>query len=84
MVSGIHEEINSLELEIVNEEDKINQAIKDGNTAAVKKGLAVIDADIRYLSIIANGAPIDKKEDLRIRKFLITHFENKRKLSLFA
>lgn len=84
MVRDIHEEINSLELEIVNEENKINQAIKDDNAAAVRKSLAIIDADIKYLSIIANGAPIDKKEDLRIRKFLITHFENKRKLSLFA
>lgn len=84
MVRDIHEEINSLELEIVNEENKINQAIKDDNTAAVRKSLAIIDADIKYLSIIANGAPIDEKEDLRIRKFLITHFENKRKLSLFA
>jgi len=84
VVRDIHEEINSLELEIVNEENKINQAIKDDNTAAVRKSLAIIDADIKYLSIIANGAPIDEKEDLRIRKFLITHFENKRKLSLFA
>jgi len=84
MDTNLHEEIKNLKQEIVNEERKVNQAIIQGNPELVKKSLAQIDSNIKYLSIIANGAPIDHKEDLVIRKFLIKHYQNKRNLTVFA
>jgi len=84
MNTNLHEEIKNLKQEIVNEERKVNQAIIQGNPESVKKNLAKIDSNIKYLSIIANGAPIDHKEDLAIRKFLIKHYQNKRNLTVFA
>lgn len=84
MELSLHDEIKSLKHDIVNEERKVNQAIIHGNTDAVKKSLAQIDSDIKYLSIIANGAPINHKEDLEIRKFLIKHYQNKRNLTIFS
>jgi len=84
MDTNLHEEIKNLKQEIVNEERKVNQAIIQGKPELVKKNLAQIDSNIKYLSIIANGAPIDPKEDLAIRKFLIKHYQNKRNLTIFA
>ena len=84
MKSSLHDEIKNLKQDIVNEERKINQAINHGNTDTAKKSLAQIDSDIKYLSIIANGAPINHKEDLEIRKFLIKHYQNKRNLTVFS
>ncbi len=84
MDTNLHEEIKNLKQEIVNEERKVNQAIIQGKPELVKKSLAQIDSNIKYLSIIANGAPIDQKEDLAIRKFLIKHYQNKRNLAVFA
>ncbi len=84
MNTNLHEEIKNLKQEIVNEERKVNQAIIQGNPELVKKSLAQIDSNIKYLSIIANGAPIEQKEDLAIRKFLIIHYQNKRNLTVFA
>ena len=84
LIRNLHEEIKNLEKDIVIQERLVNQAIMYGKPDSVKKGLAKIDSDMKYLSIIANGAPIDPIEDKKIRKFLIKHFQNKRNLTVFA
>ena len=84
LTKDLHEEIKELKREIIHQEHLVNQAIVQGKSDDVKKGLDRIDSDIKYLSIISNGAPIDKQEDNEIRRFLIKHFQIKRNLTVFA
>ena len=84
LTKDLHEEIKELKHEIVRQERLVNQAIVQGKSNDVKRGLERIDSNIKYLSIISNGAPIDRQEDNEIRKFLIKHFQIKRNLSVFA
>jgi len=44
----------------------------------------VIESDLKYLSIVANGVPLDKKENMKIMEFLRIHHENMWNLSLPA
>jgi hypothetical protein len=39
---------------------------------------------LKYLSILANGAPIDKNEDRKIMDFLRIHYDYMKKLSIPA
>ena len=84
LTKDLHEEIKELKQEIVHQERLVNQAIVQGRSNDVKRGLERIDSNIKYLSIISNGAPIDRQEDNEIRKFLIKHFQIKRNLNVFA
>ena len=84
LTKDLHEEIKELKREIVRQEHLVNQAIVQGKSDDVKRGLERIDSNIKYLSIISNGVPIDKQEDNEIRKFLIKHFQIKRNLTVFA
>ena len=43
-----------------------------------------LESNLKYLSILANGASIDKNEDRKIMDFLRIHYENLQKLSLPA
>ena len=70
------QEIKNLQNEIVREEKKILDDSSKGNSKSVQKSITKIHSDLKYLSIIANGAPIDAKQNLKIREFLRIHFEN--------
>ena len=48
----------------------------------VKKFTQQLESDLKYLSILANRDPIDKKEDRRIMDFLRIHYDNLQKLSI--
>jgi len=50
----------------------------------IKKALHQLESDLKYLSILANGAPIEKNEDRKIMDFLRTHYNYLRKLSVPA
>lgn len=75
MNKDLQQEIKSLENKILREEKKINSQEIIG-TKSIQKSIASIHSDLKYLSIIANGAPIDPKQNMRIREFLRVHFEN--------
>jgi len=78
----LHKEIEGLKKAIKAEEKRVALATQNSDNDAVSKSLAVMDSDLKYLSIVVNGAPIDKKVDRQTREFLRIHFENMWKLSL--
>jgi len=78
----LHQEIEKLKKAIRAEEERVAFATLNSDDDAVSKSLEVIDSDLKYLSIVVNGAPIDKKVDRKTREFLRIHFENMWKLSL--
>jgi hypothetical protein len=82
MRRDIRQDIKALQVEIINDENKIIEFMHTGEYDLVKKYLSRIESDLKYLSIIANGAPIDKREDREVMDFLRIHYENMRNLSL--
>ena len=80
----LHEEIEKLKKEIESEETKVAKAIQSGDDDSVSKSLAAIESNLKYLSIVVNGAPLEKREDKNIREFLRIHYENMCNLSLPA
>jgi len=50
----------------------------------IKKSIQQLESGLKYLSILANGVPIDKKEDQRIMDFLRIHYDNLQKFSIPA
>lgn len=81
---SVHEDIKSLENEILQTEDKILEYLRAGYENGIKNSLHLLDVDLKYLSILANGAPIDKKEDRKIMDFLRIHYDYMQKLSVPA
>ncbi len=82
MRRDVRQDIKTLQAEIINDESKIIEIMYDGKYDLVRKCLSKIESDLKYLSIIANGAPIDKNEDRKIMDFLRIHYENIHNLSL--
>ena len=82
MENKLNKEIEVLKKAIRAEEERVAFATLNSDDDAVSKSLAVIDSDLKYLSIVVNGAPIDQKVDRKTREFLRIHFENMCKLSL--
>jgi len=78
----LHQEIERLKKAIRAEEERVALATQKSDDDAISKSLTIIDSDLKYLSIVVNGAPIDKKVDRKTREFLRIHFENMWKLSL--
>jgi len=76
MNENLRQEIKTLQNEIVKEENKIIDYTNNDDVKSMKKSTATIHSDLKYLSIIANGAPIDAKQNMKIREFLRIHFEN--------
>lgn len=81
MRRDVRQDIKTLQVEIINHESKIIEFIHVGEYELAKKCLSKIESDLKYLSIIANGAPIDKNEDRKIMDFLRSHYECMRDLS---
>ncbi len=81
---NVHEDIKSLEKEILQTEDKIIEYLRAGYEGGIKTSLHSLDMNLKYLSILANGAPIDKNEDRKIMDFLRIHYDYMQKLSVPA
>ncbi len=82
MKKNVQEDIKSLESEILETEDKIVEYLRVGYEGGIKKSLHLLDINLKYLSILANGAPIDKTEDRKIMDFLRIHYDYMQKLSV--
>lgn len=77
-------DIQNLQNEILSLENIIVEQIRAGYDGGLRRSLSLLESDLKYLSILANGAPIDKNEDRKIMDFLRIHYERLRKLSLPA
>jgi len=84
MQSDIRQDIKNLEEDILQTEDSIVEFLGVNYDEGIKRSLRQLEADLKYLSILANGAPIEKNEDRKIMDFLRTHYNNLRKLSVPA
>ena len=84
MNKELHQEIKKLKDEIQKQENNVIEAAKICDNRIVDKGLGIIESNLKYLSILVNGVPIDEMENRKIRDFLMVHYENLCKLSLPA
>ncbi len=80
----VRDDIKKLQNEIISLEEKIVEQMRANYETGLRKSLSQLDMNLKYLSILANGAPIDKNEDRKIMEFLRIHYEYLRKLSLPA
>lgn len=84
MSENIHQDIQDLEADILQIEDNILEFLRLKYDEGLKKSLHRLESDLKYLSILANGAPIDKNEDRKVMDFLRTHYNYLKKLSVPA
>jgi hypothetical protein len=84
MYNDRHQDIIDLEKDIVQTEDNLIEFLKLKYEDGIKKSIRQLESNLKYLSILANGMPINKNEDRQIRDFLIIHFDKLQKLSVPA
>ncbi len=82
MQTNIHQEIKNLEDDVLQTENTIVEFLGINYDEGIKRSLRQLESNLRYLSILANGAPINKNEDRRIMDFLRIHYNHLRKLSV--
>ena len=80
----IHSDILNLEKEIIHIEETLVEFLNIKYEEGIKKSLHQLESNLRYLSVLANGAPINKTEDRKIMDFLRTHYNYLQKLSVPA
>ena len=82
MQIDVRQDIRKLESEILQLENNIIEFMSFKYQIGIEKSLHQLESDLKYLSILANGAPIDKKEDRKLMDFLRTHYDYLQKLSV--
>ena len=80
----IYSDILNLEKDILHIEDTLVEFLNLKYEEGIKKSLHQLESNLRYLSILANGAPINRNEDRKIMDFLRTHYNYLQKLSVPA
>ena len=80
----IYSDILNLETDILHLEETLVEFLNLKYEEGIKKSLHQLESNLRYLSILANGAPINKNEDRKIMDFLRTHYDYLQKLSVPA
>ena len=84
MNKDLLEEVRKLEGVIKSEERKINQAISKKDFESITKSINTIESNLKYLSIIVNGVPLEPKDNRKIMDFIRIHMENMWKVSVPA
>ena len=84
MQTNIHQEIKNLEDDVLQTENAIVEFLGMNYDEGIKRSLRQLESNLRYLSILANGAPINKNEDRRIMDFLRIHYNHLQKLSVHS
>jgi len=74
MRDNIHQDIKNLENDILHIENKIIECTQHYENEEVRKSLGELRSDLKYLSVISNGAEIDKNEHREIMDFLLIHY----------
>ena len=80
----IYSDILNLEKDILHIEETLVEFLNLKYEEGIKKSLHQLESNLRYLSILANGAPINKNEDRKIMDFLRIHYDYLQKLSVPA
>ena len=74
-MNSTRQEIKNLENEILKIEDNIEEFSRLNYVEGIKKSRKQLESNLKYLSILANGAPVDKNEDRRLMDFLRIHYD---------
>jgi len=82
--SDIYKDIKNLQRDILRIEDNIIEFLSMKYDEGISKSLHLLESDLKYLSILANGAPINRNEDRKIMEFLRIHYDYLQKLSVPA
>ena len=84
MQDGLRQDIRNLESEILQIEDSIIEFLRLSHDQELKKALYELKSNLKHLSIIANGVPLDKTEVRKTMDFLTTHYNHLQELSVPA
>ncbi len=84
MQADIYQDIKNLENDILQIEDSIIEFLRLDHDQELKKALHELKSDLKHLSILANGAPLDKTESRETMDFLTTHYSHLQKFSVPA
>ena len=84
MQDDVCQDIRNLESEILQIEDSIIEFLRLSHDQELKKALHELKSDLKHLSIIANGVPLDKTEARKTMDFLTTHYNHLQELSIPA
>ena len=84
MKIDIRHDIDNIENDIIMIEDNILDFLRPNHEQELKKALRELKMDLKHLSIIANGVPLDKIENRKIMDFLRNHYNQLQKLSVPA
>lgn len=84
MQNDIRHDIQNLENDILQIEDSIIGFLRLNHDQELKKALRELKSDLKHLSILANGAPLDKTETRKTMDFLRTHYNHLQELSVPA
>ena len=71
MQSDIRQDSKDLENDILQIEDNILEFLRLNYDDGIKKSLHKLESNLKYLSILANGAPIEKNEDRGFRHWML-------------
>ena len=82
MSDNLHQKIRSLEKDILKIENNLIEFERLKYEKGIKKSIQQLESDLKYLSVLANGASINKNEDRKIRDFLRIHYNNLQKSSI--
>ena len=82
--ADIRLDIKNLENDILEIEENIIEFLRPNHDQQLKKALHELKSDLKHLSILANGAPLDKTEARNTMDFLRTHYNHLQELSLPA
>ena len=74
-MGSTQQEIRNLENEILKIEENISEFLRLGYSEGVKKSRKQLESNLKYLSILANGAPIEKNADRELMDFLRIHYD---------
>ena len=78
------QKIADLQKEITLTEERLGQYMRAEHQEGIARSLHQLKADLKYLSILANGAPVDKDHDRKIMDFLRVHYDRLQEYSLHA
>lgn len=82
MQTDIRQNIQTLKNDILKIENDIEEFLKFDYIKGVKQSIHQLELNLKYLSVIANGAPINKAEDRDVMEFLMTHYIKLQKFTL--
>ena len=83
MDKDLQSEIRTLQREILTAEAQIIKSSRS-DSKNMQSYIDTIHSDLKYLSIIVNSAPIDPKQNMKIREFIRVHLENLWRIPLHA